>query len=68
MKTPENFVPLFKERDAENQFFYQDGKWVKCSEPTIDFLWNKWVVSKNTERFDDEEGFTVFGNIVKNEA
>ncbi len=61
----ENFKPSFKEKDKE-QFYYDGNDWIKCEEQTINSLWNIWVVSKNTERYFDEDGFLVFGNIIEN--
>ena len=56
----ENFTPLFKEKEDE-QFYYNNGKWIKCGESTIDSLWNSWVSSPKASRQFDEEGFLVFG-------
>ena len=43
---------------------FKAENWVKCDEHMISSLWNKWVVSNNTKRFIDEEGFMVFGNSI----
>ena len=56
----ENFVPSFKENDEE-QFYFTDNNWIKCSESLIDSLWNSWVISKHAERYLDEDGFLIFG-------
>jgi len=59
MKT-ENKTPYFKEKDNE-QFYYKDGIWIKCKEFTIDSLWRIWVSSKGAVRWEDDDGFLVFG-------
>lgn len=44
------------------QYYYEDGRWIKCSEDVIMTLWGKWIVSENPHKYLDEDGFTVFGN------
>lgn len=56
----ENFTPLFKEK-GDDQFYFSDGKWVKCGENIINPLWNSWVVSQKASKQYDKEGFLVFG-------
>lgn len=66
MKAPENFTPLFKEKtNGNNQYLFKDNVWVLSNEDTIDDLWAKWVVSENTHRYYDDEGYLVFGYLVK---
>jgi len=55
------FNPSFKQKDKE-QFYYNDGLWIKCKEEIIANLWGLWVISKNADRYVDDEGFLVFGN------
>jgi len=66
MKAPKNFTPLFKEKTkGENQYLFKDNGWVLSSEDTIDYLWANWVVSENTHRYYDDEGYLVFGYLNK---
>lgn len=43
------------------QYYYKDGVWVKCSEDKIESLWYQWRFSENADRYTDEDGFTVYG-------
>ena len=66
MKAPKNFTPLFKEKTkGENQYLFKDNKWVLSNENTIDDLYAEWVVSVNTHRYYDDEGYLVFGYLNK---
>lgn len=66
MKAPENFTPLFKEKtNGNNQYLFKDNEWVLSNEDTIDGLWAKWVISKNTHKYYDDEGYLVFGYLIK---
>lgn len=63
MKTEtSNFTPLFKEK-GDNRFYLEDGIWVKCDESKIESLWYDWIMLPDAEHRQDEEGFTVFGQI-----
>lgn len=57
-----NFTPSFKEKENE-QFYFEDGKWVICGENIIALKWKVWVSAKNAKQFNDEEGFLVFGYV-----
>ena len=55
-------IPLFKEKDAENQYYYENGKWIKCNEPKIHKLWGEWVLNKEGKSVREaENGYTIFG-------
>lgn len=58
----EQFKPLFKENEKQ-QFVFEEltGKWEKATESTISSLWFWWSTQEGAHRFEDEEGFTVFG-------
>lgn len=56
-----NFQPIFKELDENNQYYYDNGNWIKCSENIINSLWNTWVVSKYAERQSDKDGYIIYG-------
>jgi hypothetical protein len=60
---PEGFVPLFKEKSDKEQFRFEDDKWSKTIESTIMAMWYKWGVRKDCAKYQDEEGFTVYGYI-----
>lgn len=55
----ENFKPSFKERGTE-QFYFNSG-WIECGEDVISPLWQKWNSSTCPKRYEDEEGFLIFG-------
>lgn len=61
---PDNFIPVFKEKEAK-QFYFSNNQWIECDEEKIDSLWKTWIVSKNTKRYVDDKGFLVFGNIIQ---
>ena len=58
------FTPLFKER-GEDRFYLEGEYWVKCDEPKIEELWYDWLMLPGAEHQQDEEGFTVFGQITQ---
>ncbi len=64
---PEGFVPLFKEKTDKEQFRFENNQWVKTTESTIMSMWYKWGVRKDGSKYEDEEGFTVYGYIKKEE-
>jgi hypothetical protein len=64
---PEGFVPLFKERTDKEQFLFDDAKWVKTNEATVMAMWYAWGVRKDGTKYQDEEGFTVYGYIKNKE-
>lgn len=57
----ENFIPMFKE-NGTSQFYFSNETWIECDEEKIAALWTVWIVSINTHRFQDDNGFIVFGN------
>lgn len=66
MKTPENFTPLFKEKNkGDKQYLFKDNGWVLTNENTINDLWTKWVISENIHKYYDDDGYLVFGYIIK---
>jgi hypothetical protein len=65
---PEGFIPLFKEKSDKEQFKFEDDKWVKTIESTIMSMWYKWGVRKDCAKYQDEEGFTVYGYIKDKES
>lgn len=50
----------FKEKDGDQYYRDDSGKWIKCDEAKIHSLWSVWVVSKNIKRYRDVDGFLVF--------
>jgi len=65
MKAETNtFTPLFKER-GEDRFYLENGSWIKCDEEKIESLWYDWLMLPGAEYQQDEEGFTVFGQITQ---
>jgi hypothetical protein len=60
---PEGFIPLFKERSDNEQFRFEDDKWNKTIESTIMAMWYKWGVRKDCAKYEDDEGFSVYGYI-----
>jgi len=64
---PEGFIPLFKEKSDKEQFRFEDDKWSKTNESTIMAMWYKWGVRKDGAKYQDEEGFTVYGYIKNKE-
>jgi hypothetical protein len=64
---PEGFVPLFKEKSDKEQFTFEDDKWRKTTESTIMAMWYKWGVRKDGARYEDDEGFSVYGYIKNKE-
>ena len=56
-----NFKPLFKEKKHE-QYYYENGNWIKCDESKIECLFGQWIMSKGTQKMTDEFGFLIFGN------
>ena len=58
------FTPVFKEKDDDNQFFFQNNVWVKCTEETINLLWEVWVCSEKAHK-EYEGDFTIFGYLNK---
>jgi hypothetical protein len=64
---PEGFIPLFKERSDKEQFRFENDSWVKTTETVIMSMWYAWGVRKDGSKYEDEEGFTVYGYINKEE-
>lgn len=55
---------IFKEK-GEEKYYFDGSEWIKCNEAKLCALWTKWVVSKNTVREYDKDGFLLFG--IKND-
>lgn len=60
---PEGFVPLFKEKSNKEQFRFENDEWVKTNETVIMSMWYTWGVRKDGCKYEDENGFTVYGYI-----
>ena len=56
-------IPLFKEKDKDNQYYYENGNWIKCDERKIENLWLTWVMNRENRsvRECDDYGYTIFG-------
>jgi hypothetical protein len=64
---PEGFVPLFKEKSNEEQFAFDNNEWHKTNETVIMAMWYQWGKREDQSKYKDEEGFTVYGYIKKEE-
>jgi len=64
---PEGFVPLFKEQSNEEQFIFKNDEWVRTNETNIMSMWFDWGKRKDQSRYEDEDSFTVYGYIKKEE-
>lgn len=64
---PEGFVPLFKEKSNEEQFMFKNDEWVRTNETTIMAIWYQWGKREDQSKYEDEDGFTVYGFIKKEE-
>jgi hypothetical protein len=64
---PEGFVPLFKEKSNEEQFRFENDQWVKTNETTIMTMWFQWGKREDQFKYEDKDGFTVYGYIKKEE-
>lgn len=52
---------VFKEKDKDNQYFWNGCDWEKCNEKKIEKLWSTWISSESSiEQYQDEDGYTVF--------
>jgi len=60
---PKGFVPLFKEKSNEEQFRFENDEWVKTNETIIMSMWFQWGKREDGYKYEDEEGFTVYGYI-----
>ena len=60
------FTPLFKEKDENNQFVFQNNEWIKSNEDTINSLWATWVCSEKSHKQYEGE-FIIFGYLEKTE-
>lgn len=54
------FIPSFKE-NGNDQYYFEDGDWIKCGEDQIDSLWKHWIQSDGAKKVH-QDGFTIFGN------
>ena len=62
----ENFMPLFKEKDKnDQQYYFKDGEWKECEEDRVMSLYGYWVISKGAERYYNEDGYLVYGLLTK---
>jgi len=57
----DNFTPSFKENNEDGQFYWDGSKWVACGEPMINELWQVWVSHDKADRFEDSDGFLIYG-------
>jgi hypothetical protein len=60
---PEGFVPLFKEKSNAEQFMFDDDQWHPTNETTIMSMWSQWGKRKDGYKYEDEDGFFVYGFI-----
>ena len=63
----DNFKPIFKEKNTDNQFVYEGDKWRSAEADEVSALFNTWISTKNIHRFIDENGYLVFGVITAEE-
>lgn len=64
---PKGFVPLFKEQSNEEQFMFKNDEWIRTNETNISGMWFQWGEREDQSKYEDEEGFTVYGFIKKEE-
>ena len=62
---PKGFVPLFKEQSNEEQFRFENDNWIRTNETTIMAMWYQWGKREDQSKYEDEDGFTVYGFINK---
>lgn len=62
---PKGFVPLFKEKSNEEQFMFKNDEWVRTNETNISGMWFQWGKREDQSKYKDEDGFTVYGFINK---
>jgi hypothetical protein len=60
MEKQNNFIPSWKEK-GDDQFYWENDRWIKCSESTVDALYSKWVIDPRHFRYFDDEGYLVYG-------
>lgn len=60
---PEGFVPLFKEQNNEEQFMFKNDEWIRTNETNISGMWFNWGRREDQSKYEDEDGFTVYGYI-----
>jgi len=58
---PKGLVPIFKEKSNEEQFMFKNDKWVRTNETNISGMWFEWGRREYQSKYEDEEGFTVYG-------
>jgi hypothetical protein len=57
----EGFIPIFKEKTDKEQFIFKNNEWVRTNEINIMSMWIEWGKRKDGLRYNDKDGFTVYG-------